>query len=261
MLQKKEEGRALSQEDNTLLARFVDRVEKRGETDRRLEDEAAQAHLKAIRESIDSRAFELPIMDIPLKEHTLFILQEAGLETLGDLMMQVKLDSDAILAYNGIGPKSHEEILELVNSYQFPVVESAEMVEAVQAETALEAPANVEAEAGAPVTAIEFEVAAVEIIETAQAEAPVESDEEPGSVAQEVPSEEKSFEELFNMESLHRPKDDREVSVDEEDQGELKLGKKAKGKKKKGYTVEYDPDKDASIIRYKHKNEDEWEDW
>lgn len=261
MLQKKEEGRALSQEDNTLLARFVDRVEKRGETDRRLEDEAAQAHLKAIRESIDPRAFELPIMDIPLKEHTLFILQEAGLETLGDLMMQVKLDSDAILAYNGIGPKSHEEILELVNSYQFPVVESAEMVEAVQAETALEAPANVEAEAGAPATAIEFEVAAVEIIETAQAEAPVESDEEPGSVAQEVPSEEKSFEELFNMESLHRPKDDREVSVDEEDQGELKLGKKAKGKKKKGYTVEYDPDKDASIIRYKHKNEDEWEDW
>ncbi|MFZ3151692.1 MAG: transcription termination factor NusA [Anaerolineaceae bacterium] len=261
MLQKKEEGRALSQEDNTLLARFVDRVEKRGETDRRLEDEAAQAHLKAIRESIDPRAFELPIMDIPLKEHTLFILQEAGLETLGDLMMQVKLDSDAILAYNGIGPKSHEEILELVNNYQFPVVESTEVAEAVQVETALEAPAEVEAETGAPITAAESEVAVVETIETAQAEAPLESDEEPGSVAQEVPSEEKSFEELFNMESLRRPKDGREVSVDEEDQGELKLGKKAKGKKKKGYTVEYDPDKDASFVRYKHKNEDEWEDW
>ena len=34
-------------------------------------------------------------------------------------------------------------------------------------------------------------------------------------------------------------------------------GKQGKGKKKKGYTVEYDPDRDTDIVRRKHKGEDD----
>jgi len=62
LLKKKEEGRALTLEDNSFLARFVDRVERHGEVTRRKEDAAAQARIKAVKDTIDPRAFELSIM-------------------------------------------------------------------------------------------------------------------------------------------------------------------------------------------------------
>ena len=39
------------------------------------------------------------------------------------------------------------------------------------------------------------------------------------------------------------------------------LEKQKKGKKRKGYTVEYDPDRDATYVRHKHRNDDEWGEW
>ena len=42
----------------------------------------------------------------------------------------------------------------------------------------------------------------------------------------------------------------------------LKSGdKKKKGKKRKGYTVEYDPDRDATYVKHKHRNDDDWGEW
>ncbi len=263
ILQKKEEGRALSLDDNALMTRFVDRIEKRGEADRRQEDEEKQARLRSIKESIDPRAFEMPIMDIRLKEHTLFILQEAGLETFGDLIITVKSDPDTILSYNGIGPKTHEEILEYIESYQFPELEAVEEV-AEEAES-VEVPVEVVTETVEPQieeVKPEVEVEQVAEIEEAELEPAAEVEEiidaEP---EEETEGEEKSFEELFNMESIRKSKDDREPSLEDEEMNALKAGKKSKGKKKKGYTVEYDPDKDTQYVRYKHKNEDDWEEW
>ena len=46
LLTKKAEGRVLSIDDTTLLARFVDRVEKRGEADRKAIEDATQARIK-----------------------------------------------------------------------------------------------------------------------------------------------------------------------------------------------------------------------
>ena len=40
LLQQKDEGRVLSLDDSNLVARFVDRVEKRGEADRKIEEDA-----------------------------------------------------------------------------------------------------------------------------------------------------------------------------------------------------------------------------
>jgi len=37
--------------------------------------------------------------------------------------------------------------------------------------------------------------------------------------------------------------------------------KKKKGKKRKGYTVEYDPDRDATYVKHKHRNDDDWGEW
>jgi N utilization substance protein A len=258
LLQQKDEGRVLSLDDSNLVARFVDRVEKRGEADRKIEEDARQAEIRKVRESIDPRAFEINILDFAeLKEHLRVLLQAAGMETLGDLMLQVKLDADAILAIDGIGPKSHEEILETVNNYQFPVIEP-EAVETPEAETVAEPePAEVVEEPEAvsePEPAEEAEPAA-EASASEQPEAeeePIVSDEE-----EEPAVEDKSFEELFQMDTMRRTSD----AQDDEEETAMTGGKKKKGKKRKGYTVEYDPDRDATFVRHKHRNDDDWGDW
>ena len=255
LLQQKDEGRVLNLDDSNLIARFVDRVEKRGEADRKVEEDARQAEIRKMRESIDSRAFQLSIFDVPtLKEHLQVLLQSAGMDTFGDLVLRVKLDSDSILAIDGIGPKSHEEILEVVRSYQFPVietepveVETPEVVTVVEVEPVVEEPVEIVV----PETVEEPETVAEvlepeEIEETATAEKTVEP-----------VAEDKSFEELFQMDTLRRTSETSE----EEDENGLPGDKKKKGKKRKGYTVEYDPDRDATYVKHKHRNDDDWGEW
>ena len=64
------------------------------------------------------------------------------------------------------------------------------------------------------------------------------------------------------MDTLLRSKEIRKVAPEDEELTGPRTGKKSKGKKKKGHTVEYDPDKDESFVRYKHRKDDGWdEDW
>ena len=255
LLEQKEEGRVLNLDDSNLIARFVDRVEKRGEADRKVEEDARQAEIRKIRESIDPRAFELNLFDVSeLKEHLQVLLQAAGMETFGDLLLRVKLDVDSILAIDGIGPKSYEEILEVVHNYRFPEIETApdkvvtpEVVVEAEAEPVVEQPMVVEE----PAQVEEPEVVA-EVVEPKRvAEVP-----EP-QTAEEPAAEDKSFEELFQMDTLRRT---TETSAEEDENGQPD-DKKKKGKKRKGYTVEYDPDRDATYVRHKHRNDDEWGEW
>ncbi len=257
LLQQKEEGRVLNLDDSNLIARFVDRVEKRGEADRKVEENARQAEIRKMRESIDPRAFELSIFDVTeLKEHLQVLVQSAGLETFGDLALQVKLDPDAILAIDGIGPKSQEEILRVVESHQFPViepetveVETPEITTEVEPETIVEEP--VEVEEPEPVEEIVPEVESIAV-------QPEEVEETTVTEAVEEPvAEDKSFEELFQMDTMRRTSETSE----EEDESGLPGDKKKKGKKRKGYTVEYDPDRDATFVRHKHRNDDDWGEW
>ena len=59
------------------------------------------------------------------------------------------------------------------------------------------------------------------------------------------------------MDTLRRTSE----SSAEEDENGQPGDKKKKGKKRKGYTVEYDPDRDATYVRHKHRNDDEWGEW
>ncbi len=257
LLQQKEEGRVLNLDDSNLIARFVDRVEKRGEADRKIEEDARQAEVRKLRESIDARAFELNIFDVAeLKEHLQVLVQSAGLDTLGDLMLQVKLDPDAILAINGIGPKSQEEILAVVENYQFPAIEP----EQEEKETA-EVVGEVEPE---PVVEELGETEEPELIEEAETEAePIaELAEETEEIAEteeveESGAEDKSFEELFQLDTMRRTSE----TPEEEDELGLFGDKKKKSKKRKGYTVEYDPDRDTTYVKRKHRNDDDWGEW
>lgn len=226
LLQQKEEGRVLNLDDSNLIARFVDRVEKRGEVKRKVEEDARQAEIRKVRESIDPRAFELNIFDVTeLKEHLQVLLQSAGLETFGDLTLQVKLDPDAILAIDGIGPKSQEEILKVVQSYQFPIIET----EAVEVETPEEvAEAEPEVVDEEPVVVEEPEVIE-EVVPEAEVTAVLTEEVEETTVTEEVEEpvgEDTSFEELFQMDSLRRTNETSE----EEDESGLPGDKKKKAR-------------------------------
>ena len=259
LLQAKSEGRILSLDDSALIGRFVDRVERRGEADRKDEVDAHMAELKTIRDSIDDRAFEMSIYDVPgIKEHILVSLQENKLETFGDLIFAVRSNPDEILSYNGIGPKTYEEILEAVDSFKFPDIEVEEVVgepEDAEEEVVIEEVADVAAVDETPEAVLVEEI--VEAETEAEAEAVVGEAEAEGEASDDT--EEKSFEELFRLDSMRREK---ATTEDDEELQQMTPGKKKKAKKRRGYTIEYDPDQDADVVHYKHrKSEDSWEDW
>lgn len=259
LLQMKSDGRVLNMDDSALIGRFVDRVERRGEADRKDEVDAHMAELKAIRDGIDPRAFEMSIYDVPgIKEHILVILQENHLETFGDLIFTAQTNPDTILGFNGIGPKNFEEILDVVNTYEFPPMKVEEVVEvAILVEE--EAVAEVvipEVEENPVVEPVEEAVEEV----TEEAAEPVLEEVESVQVGVEAEgTEEKSFEELFRLDTMRR---DKATTDDDEELNQLGPSKKKKGKKRRGYTVEYDPDQDTDVVRYTHrKGEDDWEEW
>jgi len=257
LLQMKSDGRVLNMDDSALIGRFVDRVERRGEADRKDEVDAHMAELKAIKDTIDPRAFAMSIYDVPgIKEHILVTLQENHLETFGDLIFAVRTNPDAIPNFTGIGQKFYDEILEVVNTYKFPPMEVEEVVEIAQP---VEEETNVEIVVPEVVTTPETEEAEeIAEVETEEVPEPVLDQVQPAKVTDEV-TEEKSFEELFRLDTMLR---DKTTTEDDDELNQLNASKKKKGKKRRGFTVEYDPDQDTDVVRYTHrKGEDEWENW
>ncbi len=240
MLMKKNEGRALNPEEYDQMGRFVDRVERRvmrQQPASRPEEDEASRELRAL---IPEDVYNTAILDSGLSEHIATALQESEIYTVGDLLQRVRVDPDSVFRLQGIGPKAMSEILNYT-AQLYPSEAKSEAEEIAPAEAVL--PAEVE-EAEEPVTA-EAEV------EPAEAVLPVDTVSEPEA------EEEADFSSLFQL------KDEFTVPAatdEEEEEGDDKKGKKKgkKGKKKRHVEVEYDPDRDLTIVHRKHKGEDDW---
>jgi N utilization substance protein A len=244
LLVKKAEGRPLMPEEYDQITYFVDRIERRTahKQEEKLREE--ESRLKEVRAAIPESAFSTNILDANLPEHIAFILQEAEIGTLGDLVQQMRLNPDVVLALQGIGPKAMQTIQEVVEAV--PAVVKEEPVE----QPVEEAPvAVVEAESGTEPVAAGEEIATGEVsTETPEAAPAVEGE-----------TEEVSLEELFTL----KP----EILVagatgEEEEEGSTPVSKDKKKKKKKYVEVVYDPDRDITTARKMHKREDgtiEWE--
>ncbi len=198
MLEKKAEGRPLPMEDYDLMAKFIDRVERRIEEKRREENVEEKRRYTEALATVPNLTFEIPILDVDLKEHVLIILQEAGFDSLGDLVLKMRLDPDSILAINGIGPKSYQEIKTLTDALWVSPEDSHEEelvsevlteVEAeVQPETSGDVPAAVEPEVEVETTGLE-----VAIEETLPVEETIEKSDEA--------DEEDKFDKLFSFDA------------------------------------------------------------
>jgi N utilization substance protein A len=265
LLAKKGEGRPLTPEEYDMLAKFVDRIERGVSSQQKAEKKVEDARVEAARAAIPAETFEMPLDGAGLSDHVYYTLLEAGYETVGSLLLQLKLDSDNILKLQGIGPKAMQEISALEERFAMPESEPV-------SETTVEAVVEAEPEAIVTESIVEpavIEEAVIETVETKEEaavssgieESVVEAVAGEGEVAEgeiEEESESKlSLEELFALspDALRT-----EEVVEDEDDDDLK--KKDKKKKKKHVAVEYDPDRDITLVRRKHKRGDGgWEEW
>ncbi len=253
MLEKKSEGRPLPPEDYDFMAKFIDRVEKRVEKKRREEDLEEKRQYEEALATVPELTFEIDILDVDLPDHILFILQEGGMETLGDLVLQMRLDPDKILALNGIGPKSFEQISELTDGLRtVPETKPAESVEEEVLPETLDAEAepepSAEAVSEAPTTEAEPEIdAEADETEAAAVEPQAEQAEQAEQAAEPKEEEEQvDFDKLFSYDArkygYYEPE---KIRPEKEEEDEPKSEKKKKRKKRR-------PQIDDS---------DEWEEW
>jgi N utilization substance protein A len=268
ILVKKDEGRPVTPEEYTLLSKFVERVE-RGIIGIHQAERMAELELRAkAKENIPEPAFDMPLEELNYAEGLTRLLSEAGNKTVGDLMLRMELNSDAILSLNGIGPKAMEKIEQSLAEVTFPEPVIEEPVE-VEGEAIDEAPI--------PDTDIAEEVSEPEAEETEKTDAEVTPDEEmvpaaevdvvekdiQAETSEEGEEETSTLEEIFALKPDAFDVDLTATDFEEEDEEETDAKKKKKEKKKKYVEMEYDPDQDVVIVKRKRKRDSEdWEeDW
>jgi N utilization substance protein A len=266
ILVKKGEGRPVTPEEYSLLSQFVDRVESGIIGLHQAEKSVELEHIAQIEEKISAAAFEMPLEELNFTERITNLLVEAGNKTVGDLMVQLELDSDAILSLNGIGPKAMEKIENTLAEVTFPEPEIVEEEAEVEVTEEVEGEPEVEvAEEVAEAEGVEAEVEEpqVEEIEVPEAEVEEAVAEEADTVTEGEEEEETSFEEIFTLEPEAFEVDIAESEFEDEAELEDEAQKKKKKKKKKYVEMEYDPDQDVVIVKRKRKrDEGDWEeDW
>lgn len=290
ILTKKNEGRPVTPEEYALLSQFVDRVERGVISMRQAEYNVEQAREQEARAKIPAAAFETPLQELGISDRIQVILVEAGYPNVGELMVQLELDPDAILSLNGIGPKTMETIQNNLSAIVFPEPERAELEEI--SSVAVEEPAVElsEEEVEAVAEAHEAETPAAEPVETEpapetplEAAAEIETPAEVEGEIQPVPAEieaqvetrageealeiseepQASFDEIFALkpEAFDLELVDVALEEEEEDEDVSTRKKKKKKKKKKFVEMEYDPDKDVMIVKRVRKRGDaDWDD-
>ena len=278
VLAKKAEGRPVMPEEYQVLSQFVDRTERGLIRQRQKERQAEEERQRVILAQIPEAAYKIPLEELGISPRITSVLGGAGYTTVGDLMLQLQLNSDEILGLSGIGPKAMTDIENALAGLKFEVEEVApvEVEAVVPVEETVEIEAPVVEEAVEEIAPVEEVVEAVEIIEVpAEVEPEVVEpvaieeiaetvEEEPEIVEAEPVAEEvgvseeepTSLEELFAL----RPDVLEFVGPVEDEEDEEEGDRKKKKKKKKYVETEFDPDRNVIVYKKKRKRGDDWGD-
>lgn len=289
ILNKKAEGRPVTPEEYQLMSQFVDRVERGILRQREGVLRAEEEKQIIAAANIPDEAFEIPLEDIGLPLRYTTLLNGAGYLSVGDLMLQLKLDPNKVLSLEGIGAKAMAAIEEALTNFSLPKTETnaeevveeelitveegtveekaedqqvaegiAEVVEAAQ-----EMPqAAISEEQESPQPALVESVEEAQVVQAVQSEGPSVDEREAGQ-GEETPqeSQEPTLKEIFKW-SPAQIEIDYEL-VTEDDEEESDSDKKKKKKKKKYVEYEFDPDQAATVAKKKRKRsgadwDDEW---
>jgi hypothetical protein len=210
----------------------------------------------------------MSLYDAGIKEHILNILTEAEFDTVGNLMMALKIDLDKVLGLPGIGPKAMENIQESLAALTFPepepepeamveteiVAEEAPAVEQVaEAEEVVESPVAEEQAAVSAQDEVQPEAVAEGAVEApaeekAKEKKPKKKEEEELSEDADRVKDDVSLDELFALKEMFQT---GSAPAEEEEGDDNK--KKGKKKKKKHVEIEYDEELGEVVARKKHK--------
>ncbi len=283
ILNKKAEGRPVTPEEYQLMSQFVDRVERGILRQREGYIQAEEERQLIAAANIPDEAFEIPLEDIGLPLRYTTLLNGAGYLSVGDLMLQLKLDPNKILALEGIGAKAMAAIEDALSKFSLPATEVAEEEtqeeeQPIVEEAAVEQVGEFERETEvveeveeAPLSEITKEerlpsqenvIETEEVLEeTPSAEMALVDEKEAQAAQQETQeeAEETSLDDLFKW-SPDQIEIDLSLVAEDEDE-ETEADKKKKKKKKKYVEYEYDPDQAATIAKKKRKRSgEEWDD-
>jgi N utilization substance protein A len=268
ILAKKAEGRPVTPEEYYLLTQFVDRVERGVIRQRQDEGRVEDARVLEARASVPPSAFEIPLEKFEVSDRVYAVISETGLQSVGDLLLQMKLDPDSIWKLSGMGPKAMNELQTALDQLvaQLPPAEvealpgEAEAVVEVEELAAVEepvesAPVQVEAAPEAEAEQVVGELLAAPEAEPVLAEeavvqeaAPEEMVAAPEAAVEAAEEEVGTFDELFAL----RP-EILTYESGEEDELEEEGDKKKKKKKKKFVEMEFDPERNAMVVKKKRK--------
>jgi transcription termination/antitermination protein NusA len=256
VLAKKAENRPITPEEYDMIAKFVDRVERRTSEMKAEAVRVAEGNVSLAEQAgVPAAAFDMPLEQAGIKEHVFNILTEAGIETVGSLMVKMKLDPNSVLGLPGVGPKAIQNIEEALALLTFP--------EPVPAEPTIESAPEPVAEAvveSQPVVVVE--PAEVLAGETPAGDKQVPAKKEARKHVEEEEEDEGhkdgvSLDELFSI----KPEIFQSTTTEgEEDEAGKKKGKKGK---KKSVALEFDEERGEVVSRKVHKRggDDFGEDW
>lgn len=251
IMARKTEGRILNMEDYDTLAKFVDLMERGLYAERQEIIAAREKVVQEALQTIPKPAFNVTLNEDILPQSVLTILGESGIQNLGDLALEYKTNPDSILGLPGIGPKTLKKIEEVVEdlSQFIPAEPEPAPIEAEITEEIVEpAVEQIETEtAGAE--------AVVEIPESISEMGEAEPEKTAESETEKPKDNELSFEEMFKIETQ---KINGKSFEDEEQEDSTDKDDKKK-KKRKFQEIEYDPDRDLTLVKKKHKRGDS--DW
>ena len=248
ILAKKSEGRPVTPEEYHLLIQFVDRVERGLIRQRESELQAEKEEELKARANIQDEAFKIALEDFDISDRVYAVISETGLQTVGDLMLQMALDEDSSWKLSGMGPKAMQELKAALEKVQEELRSAEEAAAAEEAEPSAETAPTEEAEIApleieqAPVAGDLVEAEAAQPVElelpepleaaVPEMEAELVAEVEPASGEQEPEEEPSSLDDIFALrpEILEYSLADEDTEQEEEGAADTK---KKKGKKKK----------------------------
>jgi N utilization substance protein A len=134
ILAKKAEGRPVTPEEYQVLNQFVERVERGAIRQSQAEKQANEERKQVELANIPAEAFNVPLEKFEVSDRVYAVISEAGYQSVGDLMLQMHTDPDAILRLSGMGPKGMQELETSLDQLKEALVaKEAEQIEALEA--------------------------------------------------------------------------------------------------------------------------------
>jgi N utilization substance protein A len=178
ILAKKEAGRPITAEDYNAMSRFVLGVEGKIISMRATEYERVKAIQNAARNQVPEFAWKVAATQLDLPENIDNLLEKYEMESLGDILYNIALGEDTIMALEGFSDKYLETLKDTVTSYvaNYKVEFKDEIAKAAEAKVEVvetpEPEAELEPVTTEPVAEVEEveEEAEVELVEPEEEE-------------------------------------------------------------------------------------------